>query len=53
MRLVSVEQLFGGTKTLSYFLADGRVDFRALVRYLAQVVPRSVERADAWALPEP
>ncbi len=35
MKLVSVEHLFGGDKIIFYFLADGRVDFRALVKDLA------------------
>ena len=35
MRLVSVEHLFGGTKIIFYFLAEGRVDFRDLVKNLA------------------
>jgi len=35
MRLVSVEHLFGGEKIIFYFLADGRVDFRQLVKDLA------------------
>ena len=36
MKLVSVEHLLGGRKIIFYFLADGRVDFRELVRDLAQ-----------------
>jgi cell fate regulator YaaT (PSP1 superfamily) len=35
MKLASVEHLFGGDKIIFYFLADGRVDFRALVKDLA------------------
>ncbi|NQT53301.1 hypothetical protein HQ576_14680 [bacterium] len=35
MRLVSVEHLFGGDKIIFYFLAEGRVDFRSLVKDLA------------------
>ncbi len=35
MRLVSVEHIFGGEKIIFYFLADGRVDFRQLVKDLA------------------
>ena len=35
MKLVSVEHLFGGDKIIFYFLAEGRVDFRALVKDLA------------------
>lgn len=36
MKLVGTEHLFGGEKILFYFLADGRVDFRELVKDLAR-----------------
>jgi cell fate regulator YaaT (PSP1 superfamily) len=35
MKLTRVEQAFDGTKLIFYFTADGRVDFRELVRELA------------------
>jgi len=35
MKLATVEHLFGGEKIIFYFLADGRVDFRSLVKDLA------------------
>jgi cell fate regulator YaaT (PSP1 superfamily) len=35
MKLTRVEQLFDGTKLIFYFTAEGRVDFRELVRELA------------------
>ena len=35
MKLVKVEQLFDGSKLVFYFTAEGRVDFRQLVRELA------------------
>ncbi len=35
MQLVDVEHLFGGERIVVYYLADGRVDFRELVRLLA------------------
>ena len=35
MKLVSVEYSFNGSKVVFYFTADGRVDFRELVRDLA------------------
>ncbi|MFW6158674.1 MAG: PSP1 domain-containing protein [Planctomycetota bacterium] len=35
MRLVGVEHILGGEKIIFYFLADGRVDFRQLVKDLA------------------
>ncbi|MFH0911213.1 MAG: regulatory iron-sulfur-containing complex subunit RicT [Planctomycetota bacterium] len=36
MKLADVEHLFGGDKLIFYFLADGRVDFRQLVKQLAR-----------------
>jgi cell fate regulator YaaT (PSP1 superfamily) len=36
MSLVGVECLFDGSKTIVYFTADGRVDFRELVKDLVQ-----------------
>ncbi len=35
MRLVAVEHILGGEKIIFYFLAEGRVDFRQLVKDLA------------------
>lgn len=35
MELVDVEHLFGGERVIVYYLAEGRVDFRELVRMLA------------------
>ena len=32
MKLARVEQAFDGAKLIFYFTADGRVDFRELVR---------------------
>ncbi|MBS3762801.1 MAG: stage 0 sporulation protein [Planctomycetes bacterium] len=36
MKLVKVEHLFGSNKIIFFFLADGRVDFRNLVKDLAK-----------------
>jgi len=36
MKLVGVEHVFGGGKIVFYYLSDARVDFRGLVRDLAQ-----------------
>ena len=36
MRLISSERLFDGSKIIVYFCADGRVDFRDLVKDLVQ-----------------
>ena len=35
MKLATVEHIFGGEKLIFYFLAEGRVDFRQLVKDLA------------------
>jgi cell fate regulator YaaT (PSP1 superfamily) len=35
MQLVDVEDIFGGERVIVYYLADGRVDFRELVKLLA------------------
>ncbi len=35
MKLIDVEQLFGGERMIVFYLADDRVDFRELVRNLA------------------
>jgi len=43
MKLVEVEHLFGGNKIIFYFLADGRVDFRELVRDLAKEYRTRIE----------
>jgi len=43
MKLVSVEHLFGGDKIIFYFLAEGRVDFRALVKDLASQYRTRIE----------
>lgn len=36
MQLVDVEQLFGGERTVFYFMAENRVDFRELVKSMAR-----------------
>lgn len=43
MKLVSVEHLFGGNKVIFYFLADGRIDFRELVKDLAKEYRTRIE----------
>lgn len=43
MKLVDVEHLFGGEKIIYYFLADGRVDFRQLVKDLAKEYRTRIE----------
>jgi cell fate regulator YaaT (PSP1 superfamily) len=43
MHLVRVERFFNGSKTIFYFTADSRVDFRALVKDLVQEFRTRVE----------
>ena len=43
MKLVAVEYTFDGNKILFYFTADGRVDFRELVKDLASVFHTRIE----------
>ena len=43
MKLVDVECSFDGSKTLFFFTADGRVDFRELVKDLASVFHNRIE----------
>ncbi len=43
MKLVEVEYTFDGSKILFYFTADGRVDFRKLVKDLALVFKTRIE----------
>ena len=43
MKLVAVEHLFGGDRIIFYFVAEKRVDFRALVRDLAREFQTRIE----------
>ena len=43
MKLVSVEYAFDGSKILFYFTANGRVDFRSLVKDLASIFKTRIE----------
>ena len=43
MELVDVERVLGGERVVVYFLADGRVDFRQLVRDLAKQFRTRIE----------
>lgn len=43
MKLVGVEETFDNTKILFYFTANGRVDFRSLVKDLASVFHTRIE----------
>jgi cell fate regulator YaaT (PSP1 superfamily) len=52
MRLAAVEHLFGGEKLIFYFLAESRVDFRALVRELAREYRTRIEMKQIGARDE-
>lgn len=43
MQLVGVEHIFGGERVIVYYLADGRVDFRELVKMLASEFQTRIE----------
>ncbi|MEI6578060.1 MAG: stage 0 sporulation family protein [Eubacteriales bacterium] len=43
MKLVEVEYTFDGSKVLFYFTADGRIDFRDLVKDLASIFRTRIE----------
>ncbi|MDR3085951.1 MAG: stage 0 sporulation protein, partial [Christensenellaceae bacterium] len=43
MKLVSVEYTFDNSKIVFYFTADGRVDFRELVKDLASIFKMRIE----------
>lgn len=43
MKLVTAEHLLGGEKIIFYFLADGRVDFRQLVKDIARQYRTRIE----------
>ncbi len=43
MKLVKIERLFGGGKMVFYFLSEGRVDFRDLVKELARPFHTRIE----------
>jgi len=52
MQLVDVEHLFGGDRIIYYFMADGRVDFRQLVKELAQQYQTRIEMRQIGARDE-
>jgi cell fate regulator YaaT (PSP1 superfamily) len=43
MKIVDVEHVFGGERIIFYFMADGRVDFRELVKRVAQEYQTRIE----------
>ena len=52
MKLTSVEQLFDGSRMIFYFTAEGRVDFRELVRELASEFHTRIEMRQIGARDE-
>lgn len=52
MTLVDAEHLFGGERIVFYFMADGRVDFRELVKRLAQQYQTRIEMRQVGARDE-
>jgi cell fate regulator YaaT (PSP1 superfamily) len=52
MKLVKVDVLFDASKAVFYFCADGRVDFRELVRDLAQALHTRIEMKQIGARDE-
>ncbi len=43
MKIIDAEHIFGGERIVYYFMAEGRVDFRELVRKLAQEYQTRIE----------
>ncbi|UCG57869.1 MAG: hypothetical protein JSU70_23765 [Phycisphaerales bacterium] len=43
MKIVDAEHIFGGERIIFYFMSDGRVDFRELVKRLAQEYQTRIE----------
>ena len=43
MKIIDAEHIFGGERIVFYFMAEGRVDFRELVRRLAQEYQTRIE----------
>ncbi len=52
MILVDAERLFGGERIIFYFMAEGRVDFRQLVKDLAQQYQTRIEMRQVGARDE-
>ena len=48
MKLVQVEQTFDNSRLVFYFTANGRVDFRSLVKDLASVFHTRIELTPNW-----
>lgn len=52
MQLVTVEHLFGGDRIIYYFMSEGRIDFRELVKELAHRYQTRIEMRQVGARDE-
>ncbi len=52
MKLITCEHIFGGERIIFYFMADGRVDFRQIVRDLAREYQTRIEMRQVGARDE-
>ncbi|AQQ70083.1 hypothetical protein SMSP2_00423 [Limihaloglobus sulfuriphilus] len=52
MKVVDCEHIFGGERVIFYFLSDGRVDFRELVKQLAREFQTRIEMRQIGARDE-
>ena len=52
MKIVEVEHVFGGERIIFYFMSDGRVDFRELVKRVAQEYQTRIEMRQIGARDE-
>lgn len=52
MKVVDAEHIFGGERVIFYFMADGRVDFRELVKKLAHEYQTRIEMRQIGARDE-
>ena len=52
MKLLECEHLFGGERMIFYFMAEGRVDFRSLVKELADELQTRIEMRQVGARDE-
>lgn len=52
MKIIDAEHIFGGERIIFYFMAEGRVDFRELVRKLAQEYQTRIEMRQIGARDE-
>ncbi len=52
MKIVEIEHLFGGDRIIYYFMAEGRIDFRELVKQLAKEFNTRIEMRQVGARDE-